>query len=201
METTNVSHIRTLRARTRTHAADQRGFTLIEIQVSLVLMAIIAGMTVISVQNVLTAARGDTSMMQVASALRMARDTSISQRRTIDLQFIEPNRLQLIRNNIPAGTTVVGEIMLENGAVFHRDPSLLDPETGAAGETAIDFGGAHPLRFQPDGMLTDGTGVPITGTVYTTVTGQPDSARAVTVTGSSGRAQCYRWNGSRWEEQ
>ena len=181
-------------------AAGERGFTLIEIQVSLVVMAIVASMTVVSVQNVLTAARGDTAMMQVAGLMRLGRDTAIAQRRTIDVVFVEPNAIELVRRDVPEGTTVIGRVSLENGATLQRDSELVGPDGDTSG-SAIDFDDAETLSFQPDGMFTDGASVPVNGAVYTAVRGEAGSARAVTLTGSSGRAECFRWNGKVWEEQ
>ena len=67
--------------------------------------------------------------------------------------------------------------------------------------TAFDFGGAAIVQFLADGSLADGGAIPLNGTIFL---GAPDtvlSARAVTVTGATGRAMAYRWNGSRWEER
>jgi hypothetical protein len=41
--------------------------------------------------------------------------------------------------------------------------------------------------------------VPVNGTVFVGIPGERNSARAVTVTGASGRAQAYRWTGIEWE--
>lgn len=170
-------------------------------QIALALSTIVAGMAVVSVQGVISSARGDSAMMQTASLLRLGRDTAIAQRRTITLQFEAPNRLQLVRTDVPAGLTVIADVVLENGAQLLRDAAIPDTPDGFGADSATDFDGAGAVRFEPDGMLSDGTGVPVNGTVFTAVPGQPISTRAVTVTGSSGRAQCYRWTGARWEAQ
>jgi len=180
-------------------ARDTRGFSLVEMQVALALTAIVAGMSVASVQGVITVARGETAMTQTSSLLRLGRDASVAQRRTIDVRFIHPNHLQLVRNDVPNGTTVVAEAVLENGAQFLRFGEVPDTPDGFGANAAVDFDGADTVRFQPDGMLTDAAGVPINGTVFMAIPGQPISSRAVTISGSSGRAQGYRWTGSRWE--
>lgn len=179
--------------------AHHQGFSLVELMVVIAVGAIIAAMTVPTVVNVLKTERGDSAMMQVAAILRQGREASIGQRRSIDVVFNGTANIQLIRNNVPNGTTLIGQATLENGVVMMRDVSIPDtPDTyGAA--SATDFDNANIIRFQPDGMLTDGAGVPINGTVFFGRAGEPTAYRAVTVTGSSGRAQPYRWTGSRWE--
>jgi hypothetical protein len=52
--------------------------------------------------------------------------------------------------------------------------------------------------FGPDGSFVDPTGVPVNGTVFLGVPGQVETARAVTVFGSTGRVRGYRWIGSAW---
>jgi Tfp pilus assembly protein FimT len=179
------------------HSAD--GFSLIEMQLALVLTAIVAGMAVISVQGALSSARGDTAMIQVASILRTGRDAAVAQRRSIDVRFTDSNRIELVRNDVPNGTTVVSTVVLENGAQFQRNAEIPDTPDGYGASSAIDFDESETIRFQADGILTDASGIPLNGTVFTGLAGQAISSRAVTVTGSSGRAQGYRWTGSRWE--
>lgn len=176
----------------------QRGFTLIELQVGLGLLAVLAGMTVLSVQISMAHARGDAAMAQVTSALRYARDTAIAQRRSIDVVFLEPNRIRLLRNDTDGQTTIT-DVRLDYGAVFERDPGRPDTPDAFGDAAAIDFGAAATVRFLPDGTLTDAAEIPVNGTVFLARANEPLSARAVTVSGGSGRAQAYRWTGARWE--
>ena len=188
-----------MRATQSHHAGRDAGFSLIELMVALSLLGIIGGMAVVSVQGALTTARGDTAAHQVASVLRLGRDTAIAQRRRVDVVFVQPNRVQLVRNNLPNGTTLITDVALENGAIFQLDPSLPEAEPGFGRSAAIDFANAAVVRFMPDGTLSDGASVPINGTVYLGMPGQKLGARAVTVTGTTARSQPYRWTGSRWE--
>jgi prepilin-type N-terminal cleavage/methylation domain-containing protein len=178
---------------------DCTGFTLIEVMIVVLLIGIVAGVAVVNVQGALTTARGDSAAHQLASVLRYGRDASISQRRVIDVVFIQPNRVQLVRQNRPNGTTTIADIVLENNARFEVNLALPDTDDGFGRTTAIDFGSAGSVRFVPDGMLTDSAGVPVNGTIFLGLPNQQLGARAVTVTGTTARSQPYRWTGSRWE--
>ncbi len=181
-------------------ASSQRGFTLIDIQVGVVLFTILAAMTVVSVQTAMTIARGDSAMLQVVGALRQGREAAIAFRRGVDVRFVDPNRIQLWRLD-PGGEVLLLDLPLEYGATFQVDPDIPDTPDTFGKEAAIDFGEAETIRFVPDGTLTAGDGIPLSGTVFMMRTGEPLTARAVTVSGGSGRAQAYRWTGTQWEER
>jgi hypothetical protein len=64
--------------------------------------------------------------------------------------------------------------------------------------TAVDFGGKSPLIFQSDGTLADNLGSPVSGSVFIGQAGHPETARAVTLLGATGRVRGYLWTGSLW---
>lgn len=175
------------------------GFTLIELMLVVAVSAILAGATVASVHGALAVSRADAAMAQVASVLRLGRDYAIAQRRPIEVRVTDPNRIELVRLELPTGTTTVADVHLEHGARFLLVAGLPDTPDAFGQAAPIDFGGAASLRFLPDGTLTDAAALPINGTIFTAMAGEPLSARAVTVAGGSARAQPYRWTGSRWE--
>jgi hypothetical protein len=63
---------------------------------------------------------------------------------------------------------------------------------------AVAFGVANTVMFGTDGTLIDGNGNPLNGTVFLIIISQPESARAVTVLGATGRIRGYRWWGGVW---
>jgi prepilin-type N-terminal cleavage/methylation domain-containing protein len=186
-------------SRSRPIARDQRGFTLIEVMTTVFVMALLSGMTVVAIGSALTAARGDTTMAQVAGILRSGREAAITQGRTIEVRFEGTNRIKLVRLDLPEGETVIGEVGLENGAKFRVDAQLPDTPDGFGNDEAIAFGDADSVRFLPNSSFADQNNVPINGTVFVGIPSDRNSARAVTVTGASARSQSYRWNGSEWE--
>lgn len=179
-------------------ASSERGVTLIDIQVGLALFAILAAMTVVSVQTAMTTARGDSAMMQVVGAFRQGREAAIAYRRGVDIRFVDPNRVQLWRLD-PDDEVLLLDLPLDYGSTFQLGDGIPDTPDTFGNESAIDFGGAETIRFVPDSTLTAGDGIPLNGTVFFMRTGEPFSARAVTISGGSGRAQAYRWSGSQWE--
>jgi Tfp pilus assembly protein FimT len=177
------------------------GFTIMEMLVVVFVAVVLAGISVVSVGNAMTTARGDSAMAQVAAILRTGREAAIAQGRTIEVHFEAPRRIRLVRLDLPDGETVIADAGLENGAAFLVDADLPDtPDEFGNGE-ALDFGGAETIRFLPDSSLADEANLPVNGTVFVGIAGDKNSARAVTVTGASARAQAYRWTGSAWEAQ
>ena len=62
----------------------------------------------------------------------------------------------------------------------------------------VYFQGANALSFQSDGSLVDQGGIPRNGTLFIGLPGHPEVARAVTILGTTGLVQSYRWNGTDW---
>jgi len=186
-------------AHRRTRLGSQAGFSLIEMMIVLMVLGIVSSMAIAQVQNAVTTARADSVAFQTASALRYARDAAIAQRRTIDVRFIAPNRISLVRNDRPSGTTEISNRFLENGGRFELRTGVPDTPDAFGIGGALAFGGAATLRFQPDGTFTDGASIPLNGTVYIAIPNQPLSQRAVTVTGTTARTQPYRYNGRIWD--
>ena len=89
---------------------------------------------------------------------------------------------------------------------FAGMPDTPDTFGVPGGGSGIMFGsvtGGPPsgMEFQSDGTFTDGTGVPINGTVFMGITNIPASARAVTVLGNTGRIRGYHGTGTGWFQQ
>ncbi len=176
------------------------GFTLIEMQVVAAVAVVMGAMAVVSVANVMAAAKGDAAMSQVIGVLRSGREAAITQGRTIEVRFDEARRsMQLVRLDLPEGETVLTEIGLENGARFQVNPDLPDTPDEYGKNTAIDFGDVETVRFLPDSSFADEANVPVNGTVFVGIPGERNSARAISITGASARAQGYRWTGREWE--
>lgn len=142
--------------------------------------------------------RGDASMNIVHWQLKMARETAINQRRSIEVQFTPPNFMSVIRQNIPTGTTVLSTAVLEHQTQFYVFTTMADTPDGFGNATAIDFGAATAVRFNSEGQLVDQTGTILNGTVFVAKPGVPMTARALTVFGPTSAIRTYRWNGSAW---
>lgn len=184
--------------RTRRALADERGFSLPEILTIVALIGVLFGITIIAFQAAAATIQGDSNLRIVERQLKLARDTAVSQRRSVEVQFVPPNELYVIRRDLPAGTTLLQSAVLENNTTFMRFAGVPDTPDSFGGAGAINLGGAATVLFTSDGMFVDGAGTPVNGTIYVGQPGNSVTQRAVTVFGSTARIRTYRWNGSQW---
>ena len=87
--------------------------------------ATVAGMAALGFSHTGRHFKGTAGMQQVMAQLRMARDMAISQRRSVEVQFVAPNEIRTIRWEIPSGFTTVNEYFLEGSVPVlqvHRGP-------------------------------------------------------------------------------
>jgi Tfp pilus assembly protein FimT len=184
-----------------THRAPPRhdaGFTLVE---TLLVASMALGLATASVAWSRAAADGieaDANLRIVLGQLTVARETAINQRRSVEVRFTPPNIVQVIRHDLPAGTTVISTAVLAHALQFQRFPTVPDTPDSFGGTTALSFGAATQVMFSADGMFTDGTGTPVNGSIFIGRFGQTDTARALTVFGATARVRTYRWSGSTW---
>lgn len=142
--------------------------------------------------------RGDASMNIVHWQLKMARETAINQRRSVELRFTPPNFMSIVRLNIPAGTTEISTAVLEHQTQFYVFPSIADTPDAFGNASAVDFGAATAIRFNSEGRLVDETGTVLNGTVFVGKPNAPMTARALTIFGPTSAIRTYRWNGAGW---
>lgn len=176
----------------------QAGFALTEILVVLALMAVIMGIGIGSFANEMATAQGDADMNIVYWELKLARETAINQRRSVQVVFTQPNFISIVRQNIPNGTTVISTAVLEHHATFMLFPGMPDTPDRFGDQTAIDFGNAQQVMFTADGLLTDQNGNLVNGSIFIGEVNKPMSARAITVFAPTAGIRTYRWTGSSW---
>jgi hypothetical protein len=158
----------------------------------------VSAIAVMQFGSVQQSIKGDGVMRIVLAQMNTARELSISERRNMQLHFLGPNGLQIVRQDVPSGTTVVGSVSFESGAQYHIEAGLPDTPDQFGRTQAIDFGSATAVMFSSDGTLIDQTGKPVNGTIFVGLPGQPLSSRAITILGATGRVRAYRWNGIKW---
>jgi prepilin-type N-terminal cleavage/methylation domain-containing protein len=186
-----------------------RGHSLIEVLIVLVIILVVAGISLIRLNPQMQQYHANASMDAVKGALRQARELAISNRRTIQVQFAQnpahetPGEyIILTQINVPVGQTVLLTLPIDNSVLFQTFPTMPDTPDGFGDGSGIFFGGVTGgppvMNFQSDGEFTDGNGNFINGTVFLGVTGQPSTARAVTVLGTTGRVRSYMASGNFW---
>jgi hypothetical protein len=173
---------------------------------SMTLMAI----SIFQLQPAMRLFRSRAATDQVKSTLRQARELAISERRSVVIQFVANNTIQLFQVVEPANTIAATPFLtvpLESGAQFMTFSGETDtPDSfGIPSTGGIEFGGVAGgpttgMQFQSDGTFTDGSGNPINGTVFLGSPSDNSTAGAVTVLGNTGRVRRYYYSRSGWSK-
>src|SRR5438128_1289038 len=90
---------------TKLIARSDAGYSVLELLITLALSAVVLGMSVGFYPQAVQIVRGDADLRIVYWELKLARDTAINQRRSVQVTFTAPNRITTTRLNIPNGTT------------------------------------------------------------------------------------------------
>jgi len=184
---------------TRFRKQSDAGFSLLELMLTIGIIGILSGMAIVQIGTARQTVLGDSAMRVVLAQLNMARELSISQRRTMQVQFGPPNLLQIVRNDVTGGATLASAAVFEGRVEYMLVPGVPDTPDAFGRAQSIDFGAAAAILFNSDGTLVDERGRPINGTIFLAVRGGNDrSVRAITVLGATGRIRAYRWSGSSW---
>ncbi len=175
------------------------GFSLIEVGIVLMLGCALAGMALINISGTMPGVNANKAMYQTIAQLRRGRQTAVAQRRSVQLNIETPNRIQLVRNEFPAGETVLGSSIYGNHFEFRQFEEVTEDTPDRFGNNdPVDFGGATGLTFLTDGTLVDDSGNAVSGTIFIGLADHPETARAVTILGATGRIRGYRWTGTKW---
>jgi prepilin-type N-terminal cleavage/methylation domain-containing protein len=206
----------------------QKGFSLIELVIVLAVMIIVSGMAMMSTMRPGTAARANNAADAVVNTLRQARLLAITKRRNVLVNLSGTNQMQLTVQTLPGEAVPTIPIPLvklndgiRNGLQFYVFPTLPNTPMGPLGfgnNSALDYeavnGGTvgSAIMFSSSGSLvgaggaaaasyyTVGNNNPINATVFIGVQGDTSTARAITVTGATGRVRSFSWNGTVWKE-
>jgi prepilin-type N-terminal cleavage/methylation domain-containing protein len=179
-----------------------RGFSIIELVVVILISLVIAVIAIIQARPALMQSHANTAKDEVQSALRQARETAISNRRSIKVEFlVNPpgnpagSYVRLTRLAGESGPdTVIALTSIPRTVIYTTFAGEPDTPDGFGNMAPIYFGGvangpAAGMVYQSDGTFTTATGVPINGTVFIGVPNHPASARAITVLGTTGRVR------------
>jgi prepilin-type N-terminal cleavage/methylation domain-containing protein len=177
---------------------NSQGFSLIEITIVLAVAMIVASFALPLIDGSLHGAAGDAALTRVVEQLRLGRDLATAQRRNVQVLFSNDNEIELVRMDVPNGTTSLSAKKLEGAIEFCLFDDLPDTPDGFGNDSAVDFGGADSMFFLSDGTLADAHGDPVSGTVFIGEADHPETARAVTILGATGRVRGYRWTGESW---
>ncbi len=202
--------------------ADQ-GFTLVEGITVIFIVMVLSAMAIMSTRSSTYASKADDAMFQVVTQLRNARQLAVTMRRNVLVTFTAPNEIQLTVETLPgeAPATPIAPVYLNDkvpgGCTFYVYPGVPDTPMGFGNSTALDFspasGGTAGLAVMystagslvgttaGSGYNTVGNSNPVNASIFVAIAGQANTARAVTVLGSTGRVRSYTWTGSTWQEE
>jgi len=174
------------------------GFSLIELILVLGLATTVSAIAIGVLGSMSAVIQGDADMRLIEQQLRLARETAINQRRSIEIRFTPPNMIQTVRRDLPAGTSGVSTAALEHHAIFMIFTGQGDTPDGFGNPTATSFTAAGAVMFTSDGMFTDANGNPVNGSIFIGQPNKPMTARALTIFGPTASIRTFRWNGSAW---
>jgi len=189
----------------RKRTNSERGFSMIEVLVSMIVMAVIMAATIIEMQPLIQQMHANTAANLILGQLRTARQLSIAKRRDIQVQFIGNNEIKLTQQPIPGvagGPVVISDLFLNPTVSFRTFAGMPDSPDGFGNAGPVYFGGVVGgppiMQFQSNGTFVDANGIPMNGSVFIGVANIPTSARVITVLGTTGRIREYNGNGTGW---
>jgi prepilin-type N-terminal cleavage/methylation domain-containing protein len=185
-----------------------RGFSVLELIIVMAIGLVIASSATVGVRLLLASNRLDVSYRATMLQARRARQLAIDGRRVHVVTFTAPRTIRIQRVKPDTTLELVEDVNLQNDIEFRAETGIPTasadtPDRFGTGSTAIDFNGSNKIYFQPDGSALDASGAINNGVIYLARPGQLDTARAMTLYGSTGRIK--GWNlkqvGGSWKWQ
>ncbi len=194
----------------RTKKRNQQGFTLIETVIVIGIISVIAAITLYQSYGSMESYRANSAMDIIVGQLRVARQLAVSQRRAVQISFSIGTVPQTITYQVKARPFVAGDVdglpvtvplptqtqfLIETGV---PDTPMNFGTCGASGSASAvcisgTSGGPPVMYFSSTGQFGGdefGT-TPYNGTIFTGTVKRADTARAVTIMGSTGRTRPY----------
>jgi prepilin-type N-terminal cleavage/methylation domain-containing protein len=172
---------------------NDRGFTLTETILVTFLMAVALGAAMVMVNKAAASSRAETALQTVTMQLRLAREFAMDRRRIHRVAFTAPRTVTIVRQEIGGNSDVtVSQLDLPSDTQFYRQSGITPTPDQFATTSAVDFGGATTVYFNPDGSAADSTGALVSGIVYIANPGKLETCRAVTLFGATGRVKGFR---------
>ena len=193
----SVAHQEGVTTNWRSRFLSTAGISIVEMLVVAGIIAVLSTVALPNFRAAIIGSRADRATTITLNAMRVARDRSIAERRNFQVVFTLPNKIDVVRQEIPTGATTVSTTYLEDGQKFMVTSGLPDTPDAFGNASAIAFA-STPMAFTSEGTVVDTTGDPLNGTVFIGVPGQLTGARAITVLGATAGLRTWRWDGRRW---
>lgn len=179
------------------------GFTLVEVVMVVVLVAIVAGIAIPAVN--VSRFRTDAAALEIATTLQAAQRLSVLRGHNITLAFdLEGQRVRVHLDANNDGVVQPGEevrwVRLGDGVVFGRGGA---PALGSR-DRPVSFdqkqGGMPALTFRRNGSASQEGVIYVTSGRSESTGAYPEESRAVEVVRATGRITCWRFGAESWTE-
>jgi len=180
----------------------QSGFSIAELVVTVGVLMVGGGIAVMNISGALRGAHVETAYQNTLDQLRFARQVAIDKRTVCRVDFAAPGTIS-VTQAFADGTPVTTETITLPPDVQYTivtgmpTPPAATPDNLGNGNVAIDFdrvagGSGTTIFFQPDGSALDAAGRPNDGVIYVARPNELNSARAITLLGTTGRIRGWR---------
>jgi prepilin-type N-terminal cleavage/methylation domain-containing protein len=180
-----------------------RGFSLIELMVTVTIILIVSGVALFGMQPALQYSRVNNAYNITLGAIRQARDFAVGQRQQYSVTFSNaavPNTITITQTgngNVVTTYTLPTDVTYTNISGIPTAANAV-PDGFGSGAIAIGFdqgvagGVQNVIYFMPDGSAQDVNGNVNNGVIYIARAGQLYSSHAITVWGATGRLRGWR---------
>lgn len=176
-----------------------RGFSVVEVLVVTMLVAVSVSVGVLQMRSTIAIIDADKAANLISAQIQYARQIAIAQRRNVLVNFEGSNEIKVIRQDGGGDTTVMADVVLPTGFTFSMPEDIADTPDAFGNAGPVDFDTTTGGRFLADGIFVSDGGDIMNGTVFT-MNGSSITARAVTLSGASGRLRTYRLEGDAWTD-
>ncbi|MGH9534659.1 MAG: pilus assembly FimT family protein [Terriglobales bacterium] len=176
------------------------GFSFTELLIAMTVLVVMLALAVVGYQHMWPGVEANAALDGLEAQLRLARQDALTQRRTFEVSFVAPNQMTISRVELSGTLTTEPGYTLPNTSTFQVFAGLPDTPDAFGDASAIDFtdvnggAGGDTLLFLANGSVTDLAGNDVNGTVFLGLTGNSQTARAVTLYGITGILHGYSYD-------
>jgi len=180
----------------------QSGFSIAELVVTVGVLIVGGGIAIMNISGALRGAHVETAYQNTLDQMRFARQVAIDKRTVCRVDFTAPGTIS-VTQAFADGTPIQTETITLPADVQYTivtgmpTPPSATPDNLGNGNVAIDFdrvagGSGTTIFFQPDGSALDAAGRVNDGVIYVARPNELNSARAITLLGTTGRIRGWR---------